>query len=230
MALRGPLDDVRRRLLLHGAGLRDPRRRLFAGSHRRDRGARLRPLRGVRHARLVPRVAHRSDPCAADTVDLRERRLRDRVVVRPDRPARLGRLPGRPAREPVARLLRLGPRRGDRDHPRRGDDLQQPVRLHGHQRVRALPRDADPDPVVHLPRAEGIHHGQRQPRRHPRREHAVLGRRRSGDRLLDVGQRARLLALRQTAVQLAAADVHLRRGLVRPVHDGRSSCSRWAAG
>ena len=49
---------------------------------------------------------------------------------------------------------------------------------------------------------------------------SVLGRRRRRDRLLDVGERARLLALRQAQLQLAAADVPLRRALVHALRDG----------
>ena len=51
----------------------------------------------------------------------------------------------------------------------------------------------------------------------------VLGRRRRGDRILDVGQRARLLALRQAALRLAAADVHL-------LGRASSRSSSWPAG
>src|SRR2546430_1009627 len=67
VARRGSLDDVRRRLLLHGARLRDPRRRLLAGRNGRDRGARLRALRRIRPAGLVSRLAHRADACVTDT-------------------------------------------------------------------------------------------------------------------------------------------------------------------
>ena len=55
-----------------------------------------------------------------------------------------------PARGAVGRLLRLGPRLHDHARPRRRDDPEQPPRVHRHQRVRALPGDADPDPLVHL--------------------------------------------------------------------------------
>ena len=50
---------------------------------------------------------------------------------------------------------------------------------------------------------------------------AALGRRRRRDRLLDVGERAGLLALRQAEVLVADLDVPVRRGLVHAVHDGR---------
>ena len=49
----------------------------------------------------------------------------------------------------------------------------------------------------------------------------VLGRGRRRDRLRDVGERARLLALRQAALRLAAADVPLRRRVLHALHDGR---------
>ncbi len=133
-------------------------------------------------------------------------------------------LPGQPARHPLERLLRLE-RDLHADAAGGGaDDLQQPARLHRHQRVRALSRHAAPDHLVHLHGREGLRLRRRPLPRHAGRQRApVLGRRRRGDRLLDVGQRARLLALRQSR----ASSGRSRRTCSRP----RSSpSSPWPAG
>src|SRR5207248_10271680 len=105
VALHGPLDDLRRRLFLHGARLRDLRRWLQPREDRRRDDPRLRDLRRVRELRLVPRVAHRADAHLAHALDLRAVRLGDRLALRADRTARVGRLPGRADGSALARLL-----------------------------------------------------------------------------------------------------------------------------
>ena len=97
-------------------------------------------------------------------------RLVDRLRVHPRRPARLGRLPGEPARRALGRLLQLGRTLHADAGARRRDDPEQPPRLHRDQRLRALSRHADPDPLVHLHGAEGGHLRPRQARRHAARQ------------------------------------------------------------
>ncbi len=69
---------------------------------------------------------------------------------------------------PLGRLLQLGAPLHAHAATRRRDDPQQPARLHGHQRLRALPRHADPDPLVHL---HGAARGDQPPQ--PARRHAA---------------------------------------------------------
>jgi hypothetical protein len=224
VALHGSLDDLRRRVLVHVPRLRAARRRPRPREHRRDNGVRLRALHRLRPRRVVPRRADRPDARAPDAVDLRSRRLLDRLRLHPRRAARLGGVPGEPAGHALGRLLRLGSRLHADAPLRRGDDLQQPLRVHGDQRLRALPRHTDPDPLVHLHGREGGRPLARPARRDAARERAaVLGRGHGGDRLLDVGERARLLAFRQ-----AQASPGPCRRTSSPAPG--SSSSRWPAG
>ncbi len=179
VALHGPLDDVRRRVLVHVPRLRDPRRRAQPRVDRRDHPARLRDLHRLRDVLVIHGRADRPDVRAADAIRLRKHRLGDRLPVRADRAARLGRLPGEPARDALGRLLQLGPHLlADADR-RRADDLQQPARLHRDQRVRALPRHAAPDPVGAVHGDQGLHRRRRLVRRHAERQRPPgLGRRR----------------------------------------------------
>ena len=148
-------------------------------------------------------------------------RLGDRLALRPDRPARLGRLPGRPARAALGQLRRLGERRDADDHPRRRDDREQPLRLHRHQRLRPLPRHPGADRLGDLHGREGPHLRPRRPARLAARQPALLGRGRRGDRLRDVGQRARLLALRQAEARLVGPDLPVRDGVLPALHGRR---------
>ena len=130
-------------------------------------------------------------------------------------------LPGEPAGDTLGRLLQLGAHLlADADR-RRAHDLQQPARLHRDQRVRALPRHAAPDPVGAVHGDQGLRRRRRVVRRDAAGQRpAAVGRRHRGDRLLDVGQRAGLLALRQAEVLVADLDVPVRRRLLHAVHDG----------
>ena len=222
LALHGPLDDVRCRVLVHGARDRDLFGRSQPREDRPDHADRLRALHRLRDVRRLPRLAHRADARAAHPLDLRDGRLLAGFGLRPRRTTRLGGIPGRSARADLGRLLQLGPRRAVLDPACRPDDLQQPLRLHRNQRLRALSRDADPDRLGDLHGREGLHRRRRPPEWFARGQWpAGLGRGHRGDRVRDVGQRAGRLALRQAALRLADVDVSVRRPLVPALHDGR---------
>ena len=202
------------------------RLRLHPARDDRRNAARDRHLLRVRDLRRLPRVAHRADDVAVDALDLRGHGLVHRVGAGRPRRAGLGRVPGRSDGPDLGRPLQLGRGRGADDHLLRADDLQQPVRLHRHQHLRPVYRHAADHPVDPVPRDQGADQPSALARRSPQ-EHArarLLAGRRRRDRVRDVGQRARRLALRQAQVHLADPGV-----LVR-ARRSDSCCSRSGVG